>query len=295
MTDPTQLPSGSPPPPLPAAERLIELFLRAEPGTGVNLVGPRPDTDRVLARVAELAASSQVPLLTITAATATPDSLRDEVARAFPNPPDRSRPLVLAVPDAGLLSADMLRELEQAAEAAEHYGGLALLLSSNRPLSPLLSEAGLSHLHRMMGTVVNAAEPVITARTDLTIPPDGESRALVPMVERPARRRSLLTLLLILLALLVIAAGALLWFGPHPHTQRSPPTEFQPGQTVNERSKHANLLMRAEPGDSLSALYQRVYAGTEAPPFAQVQQMNPIVTPGARLVFPPPQAGWPER
>lgn len=55
----------------------------------------------------------------------------------------------------------------------------------------------------------------------------------------------------------------------------------------------ASLLLLAQPGDTLQALYKAVYRDDGAPPFAQVAALNPVVRPGTRLVFPPPAAGWP--
>lgn len=57
----------------------------------------------------------------------------------------------------------------------------------------------------------------------------------------------------------------------------------------------ASLLLVAQPGDTLPVLYARVYAGSNPPPFAEVQTLNPIVRPGTRLVFPPPPGGWPPK
>ncbi len=201
MTDPSQLPPESAPPVLPVAERLIAAFLAGPPGTGANLTGSRRDIDRVLERIGTLADPARLLLLPVMAAATTPPDLRRTVEQALSGRHDRDTLLLLAVPDAGLLSADMLRELEQAAEAARQHGGLVLLLGSNRPLSPLLDEAGLSHLHAAMRTVLDAAEagPVAAPRQDLVAPPRAEPRALVATGTPPARRRSFLTLLLILL------------------------------------------------------------------------------------------------
>ncbi len=54
------------------------------------------------------------------------------------------------------------------------------------------------------------------------------------------------------------------------------------------------LLLIARRGDTLGALYRRVYAGVVPPPYAAVIAANPDpVHQGARLLFPTPPNGWP--
>ena len=53
------------------------------------------------------------------------------------------------------------------------------------------------------------------------------------------------------------------------------------------------LLLRVRPGDTLEALYLRVYRGVTPPSFASVAALNPErIRPGDILTFPAPVNGW---
>lgn len=68
-----------------------------------------------------------------------------------------------------------------------------------------------------------------------------------------------------------------------------------PEQAAAENAAHMPHLVAAQPGETLAAMYARVYRGMAAPPpLAAVEQVNPFPpVAGARLVFPAPRAGWP--
>jgi hypothetical protein len=52
-------------------------------------------------------------------------------------------------------------------------------------------------------------------------------------------------------------------------------------------------MLVARPGTTLESLYQQIYRGVTAPPFKDVQQLNPApFKPGAVLFFPAPVGGW---
>lgn len=57
---------------------------------------------------------------------------------------------------------------------------------------------------------------------------------------------------------------------------------------------HLPLLVEARKGETLRAMYDRVYRGLQGPSFARVEQINPAPpSAGARIVFPAPHGGWP--
>ncbi len=66
-------------------------------------------------------------------------------------------------------------------------------------------------------------------------------------------------------------------------------------QVAAESAAHAPRMVAARPGETLAAMYARVYRGIAAPPApAAVDAVNPFPPqPGLRLVFPAPRAGWP--
>lgn len=59
------------------------------------------------------------------------------------------------------------------------------------------------------------------------------------------------------------------------------------------RPSGPGLLLVARQGDTLRRLYQKLYVGLKAPPFAEILAINPgPVRPGSLLVFPTPPGGW---
>jgi hypothetical protein len=53
-------------------------------------------------------------------------------------------------------------------------------------------------------------------------------------------------------------------------------------------------MLVARRGETLRALYERVYRGMTPPDFAAVAAVNPgPVKPGSILTFPAPPGGWP--
>ena len=56
------------------------------------------------------------------------------------------------------------------------------------------------------------------------------------------------------------------------------------------------LVLVAKAGDTMTALYAKVYRGVRPPPYADVAAANHMpIRPGALVVFPAPLDGWPER
>ena len=76
-----------------------------------------------------------------------------------------------------------------------------------------------------------------------------------------------------------------------------PGTTAAPGVIVEQEDPDDQLsphTVQAGPGDTLPALYRRIYKGLDAPPFAAVAALNPPpLRPGAHVVFPAPPDGWP--
>jgi hypothetical protein len=66
--------------------------------------------------------------------------------------------------------------------------------------------------------------------------------------------------------------------------------------TVEESIGAPGLLIKARAGDTLEALYLRIYRGVTPPSFASVMALNPEhVRPGDILTFPAPVDGWSEQ
>ncbi|MGH7097937.1 MAG: hypothetical protein ACREE4_09810 [Stellaceae bacterium] len=63
-------------------------------------------------------------------------------------------------------------------------------------------------------------------------------------------------------------------------------------------SRHAapGLVLVARAGDTMPALYAKVYQGLRPPPYPEVRVANPIpLRPGAIVIFPAPPGGWTRR
>jgi hypothetical protein len=77
---------------------------------------------------------------------------------------------------------------------------------------------------------------------------------------------------------------------PSAPAPASPPIEPMPAKPEGA----PGLLLRARSGDTLEALYLRVYRGVTPPSFASVAALNPEgIRPGDILTFPAPVNGWP--
>ncbi len=317
------------------AREAIARLSNAAPGAapGVTLIGPESRTARVIRAILDQLDDTRLAALVIEARGTTPEALRSAVASRHAARRARETPLLLIIPDAGRLSGALRHELEQAAEAAARFGGLALLLADTDPLEPTFRSSGLVHLRACLATVLTIA-PVRQPAADAATGLDGDRAPLGPLprsVRRdapPAMAPGTRNPALLVLVAVAILAGLVLviWLMlrpagtgapaplPGPIVQKSPlappapvpPPPSPPPPSAPEPAPlpptppppppvaaGPSLLLVAQPGDTLPVLYAKVYAGVEPPPFAQVQALNPSVRPGVRLVFPAPPSGWP--
>ncbi len=274
----------------------------------IALVGPVAETSDMVRRLLARCASARLLPARLSAATATPDGLRAAASRAHDARPDAGCGVLLVIEDAEALSAAMIAELEQAAEAALRFGGLQILLAGTVDPGPRLAAAGLPTLPAVLWRLrcqgADAPAPVLSFAPR----PGRWRRYPAPVGLAAAAGFAGLTLTALM------PAGLLPhWPGrpaghadnPHPAPQTrlaaviQPPPLTQtplpsPAPAPAPAPAGASLLLLAQPGDTLRALYRAVYRGADAPPYAQIAAMNPVLRPGTRLVFPSPSGGWPK-
>lgn len=76
----------------------------------------------------------------------------------------------------------------------------------------------------------------------------------------------------------------------------APPSEEPEPQSPAQASGAPGLVLVARAGDTMPNLYAKVYRGVRPPPYADVAAANRLpLRPGAIVVFPRPQDGWPAR
>lgn len=81
-----------------------------------------------------------------------------------------------------------------------------------------------------------------------------------------------------------------------PELAPVPPSKVPEPQSLAQASGAPGLVLVAHAGDTMPALYAKVYRGVRPPPYPDVVAVNHVpLRPGAIVVFPAPQDGWPER
>jgi len=78
-----------------------------------------------------------------------------------------------------------------------------------------------------------------------------------------------------------------------PEPAPAPPSEAPEPQSLAQASGAPGLVLVAHAGDTMPALYAKVYRGVRPPPYPDVVAANHMpLRPGAIVVFPAPQDGW---
>lgn len=78
-----------------------------------------------------------------------------------------------------------------------------------------------------------------------------------------------------------------------PEPAPAPPSEAPEPQSLAQASGAPGLVLVAHAGDTMLALYAKVYRGVRPPPYSDVVAANHMpLRPGAIVVFPAPQDGW---
>jgi len=78
-----------------------------------------------------------------------------------------------------------------------------------------------------------------------------------------------------------------------PEPAPAPPSEAPEPQSLAQASGAPGLVLVAHAGDTMPALYAKVYRGVRPPPYPDVVAANHVpLRPGAIVVFPAPQDGW---
>ncbi len=206
-----------------------------------------------------------------------------------------AQPPPVRVPDA---APDAFIALQAQPEAASSVPpslspSPAPILSPAPSLSPASNPAP-----DMEATTAPAQEPAVAAgpgqaaaptpETDLSepAPPDAPAQAVIP----PAPDRGEFAPVPSVTVMAPFAAPSAAEPVPAPLSQEPEP------QSLAQAGGAPGLVLVARAGDTMPDLYAKVYRGVRPPSYADVIAANHLpLRPGAIVVFPRPQDGWPER
>lgn len=114
-------------------------------------------------------------------------------------------------------------------------------------------------------------------------PPAAPAQAVIPPMPDEGRRAAVPSIT-------VMAPPAV---PSPPEPAPAPPSEAPEPQSLAQASGAPGLVLVAHAGDTMPALYAKVYRGVRPPPYSDVVAANHVpLRPGAIVVFPAPQDGW---